>query len=83
VKVGGMPGGGPVRLDSALAVANRATRSTTITLEYRRGHAFITNEGAGRPSESIGAPIAEAAYHPKLDAPERRARAIVARCRKR
>jgi hypothetical protein len=65
--------------DSVFAAARRATRSTTITLQYRDGKAFVSNDGGGRPTQSITVPLRDAAAHPRLGFPDRRAHEILAR----
>ena len=77
----GVPGGTPAQFDSAFAEARRSTRSSSVTLDLVIGQAILSNDGGGRPDQSVMALASSVANDPRFDRPLARAYAIVARCR--
>ncbi|MEP6618609.1 MAG: hypothetical protein ABJE47_04825 [bacterium] len=64
----------------AVAAAADSVRSTTITLDYERGLAIVSNRGGGRPAQSVSAPVGAVASLDRLGNPLARANRVLAQC---
>jgi hypothetical protein len=80
VTLQGLRGASPAQFDSALAANRRATRSSSLYLDYVLGQAIVGNEGGGLPEQHWMLPINVVANNPRFGRPAVRARQIVARC---
>jgi hypothetical protein len=81
LRIPATPGFTKAQVDSTIGAFLRSAPTTTITLEYRTGRAFVINEGGSRPDDGFTVPIHFIARYARFDSPDVRARAIVARCR--
>jgi hypothetical protein len=78
--VQGLRGASRSQLDSIFAEAKRATRSSSVYLDYVTGQAILTNDGGGLPDQRMMVPLRAVLHEPRFGRPDARARAIVARC---
>lgn len=80
VNLQGLRGASQAQFDSAYAAGQRATRSSSLYLDYVLGQAMLGNEGGGRPEQHWMLPLSVVVNNPRFDRPGMRARQIVARC---
>ena len=80
VRIDGLKGATGKQIDSAFAAARRASRSSTLFLDYVMGQAVLTNDGGGKEDENLLVPLAAVANDSRFGAPDARARAVIARC---
>jgi hypothetical protein len=80
VVVPGRPGATPEERQRALAAANRATRSTTITLDFATGQAMLANTGGGRKDEMVIGRVPDVLARATLGRPGERVHNVLLRC---
>jgi hypothetical protein len=80
VNLQGLRGASQAQFDSAYAAGQRATRSSTLYLDYVLGQAMLGNEGGGQPEQHWMLPLSFVVNNPRFGRPGVRARQIVSRC---
>ena len=80
VVVHGRPDASPEERQRTFAAANRATRSTTITLDFATGQAMLANTGGGRKDEMVLGRVPDVLDRPALGRPGERVHDVLLRC---
>lgn len=74
------PGTPPAAVGALIAAAADSARSTILNLDVVTGRASVANRGAGRPNQSVSAPIGVIESMEKFGKPVDRARRVLAQC---